>query len=801
VGLGGDRTSPRARIVKNTAYVVVLLAWGSATMGLTGIQEPWDSILSNPSFYETNPLDYLWVVNTVSPDRIPVVAMPPELFSRYGDKVIGSFQRLVHASPDYMEWLRANYGVNEQQCLDSGDPHQPFAPANFFVVPTEHRIEWHWLLSSRAIDLGARQVMYEEPEFWHGTGYSEVMKRKYWEMYGEEVAWKDRTCTFLQRWRMERLKEKVLGDAYSELFRRVKEKDTGVTTIIPMHDIASYQLAKITSCFVQAMKNPDADVIQSQTWDWALEWAGDEKIAAYVDLAYWVFSSKFRKDLELWLLTDPVDDPLNVEVQNLRDYRAAVDAGILLGFYTHHIPWPASRIGAIRSSGWTRYEQEVTQNFRIHRSGLKFGDSRLAPQSCPKLGFLYSQARNYVTYASKETPGRDPLRDVTRYFAEDLLRRGQEFQVLETELIDQPGTLDGLAVIVADGEAGGFIPTRSCADALVEWIRSGGIVLWLGHLGSFHGVPEYSSSSLDYVADRLGVQLSDVRVTHPGAVKIELEKEGGEFQLPSGIYLTEPVSFVDVTGAQILYRLPGGRVFAWSKGFGKGRLVYFGYPMAEMRYRPTEHWTIIRKLLSDQGVVPSEDGLVRFQRTVNQLEDYEVIWLAQKTGSTNARIVTRSWDSDAEEVFYATVKAGKDLVVMKTPYFSAFSEDAIPVNTTYRGKVVEILLESRGRSWTIGSDAPGPEAAYIYLPVPEKVEKLLISGAQIGPAKIVKVDLPEYTTRVQIHFKEELPRIPGGTGQPIGEGLSVGMSILSAGLLGLRDRQERQAVGRLSTRA
>jgi len=757
-------------------------------MGLTGVQEPWQSILGNPYFYATNPLDYLWVVNTVSPEKIPIVAMPPELFQKYPDKVIGSFQRLVHAGPDYMEWLQTNYGVNEQQRLDTGAAHEPFAPANFFVVPTEHRIEWHWLLSSAAIDLGARQVMYEEPEFWQGTGYSDVMKQKYRELYGEEVTWKDRTCTFLQRWRMERLKEKVLGDAYAELFSRVKDKDAGVTTIIPMHDIASYQLAKITSCFVQAMKNPDADVIQSQTWDWALEWASDEKIAAYVDLAYWVFSSKFRNDLQLWLLTDPVNDPLEVEMQNVRDYRSAVDAGILLGFYTHHIPWPASRINAIRNSGWNWYELEVTQNFRIHRSGLKFGNSRLEAESYPKLGFLYSQARNYVTYGSRESPGRDPLKDVTRYFAEDVLKRGQEFQVLETELIDQPGMLDDLAVLVADGEAGGFIPDRSCADALVEWIRSGGTVLWLGHLGSFRGVPEYSSSSLAYVAGKLGVELSDARVTHPGAVKIELEKEGGDFDLPTSIYLAEPLSFADVAGAEILYRLPGGRVFAWSKVFGKGRLAYFGYPTAEMRYRSTEHWAIIKKLLQDQGVVPSEDGLVRFQRTVNDLEDYEVIWLPLKSGSCKARIVTRSWASEVEQAFYATVNAGKDLVVMKTPYFSVFSEDVIPLDTTFQGNVAEVMLESRGRSWTIGSNRTGPDTAYFYLPAPDKVAKLLVAGAEVQPAQIVKVELTTCSTRVEVRFKDQLPRIPGGPGQPIDEGLAAAGSMIGMGLVGLHAR-------------
>ncbi len=778
------------RFLKGLTCPLMLCVLGSIAVGLTGVQEPWNLIRDNPDIYAGIPLDYLWVVNTVHPDRIASAAMPPELFERYGDKIIGSFQRLVHAGPDYMDWLRANYGVNEQQRLDTGAAHEPFAPGNYFVVPTDHRIQWHWLLSSRAIDLGARQVIYEEPEFWQGTGYSDVMKEKYRQLYGEEVAWSDRTCTFLQRWRMERLKEKVLGDAYAELFRRVKNKDPGVATVIPMHDIASYQLAKITSCFVQAIENPLVDVIQSQTWDWALEWAGDEKVAAYVDLAYWVFSSKFRADLKVWLLSDPVDDPLNVEMQNVRDYRATVDAGILLGYYTHHIPWPASRINAIRKSGWSKYEAEVVQNFRIHRSGLKFADSRLSRQSYPKLGFLYSQSRNYVTYPSRQGLGRDPLRDVTKHFAQDMLRRGQEFQVMETELIDHAGILDDLAVIVADGEAGGFIPARCCADALVSWMGSGGTLLWLGHPGSFHGIPEYASSSLAYVADRIGVEVGDARVTHPGALKIDIEKVGGDFDIPTQIYLAEPVSFSEVKGAEILYRLPGGRIFAWSKAFGKGRLVYFGYPLTEMRYRPTEHWSIVARLLRDQGVEPSQDGLIRFDRELNDLESYEVIWLPLGPGQSQVRIITQAWASEGEAEFHATVSAGKDLVVMKTPYFTVYSQDAIPVDTRYRANVAEILLESRGRSWTVGSESAGPETAYLYLPAPERIQRLLISGVPAEPRKLVRMDLLSAETCVEIGFKDPIQRFPGGPGQPVPERLLGVASTLLAlgGFLGLRGK-------------
>jgi len=748
--------------------------------GLTGVQEGWGSIQQYPSFYREVPLDYIWVVNTVDPDHTQQ-ALPPDLFQLYGHLRIGSFQRLVHASPQYVQWLSDRYSVDERQRFDDGSPNQPFAPANYFVVPTEHRVEWHWLVSRNAIQLGASQVCYEEPEFWKGTGYSDVMRHRYEQLYGEEITWKDDTCTFPQRFRMEKLKEKVLADAYLQLFERVKKDYPGVTTIIPMHDIASYQTAKITSPFIQNMKNPYVDVIQSQTWDWALEWASDEKIAAYFDLAYWVFSSKFRPDLQLWLLTDPVNDPLQVEMQNVRDYRAAVDAGMLLGYYTHHIPWPLSRLSAIRNEGWLGYEMEVFQNFRIHSSKYQFSSSRLDSSSYPKLGLLYSEERNYATYDGRFRRGHDPLRYVTRPLLEQILGHGQKIQILESGLIDQPRMLDDLLVIIADGEAGGFMTKKSCADSLLRWIHSGGTLLWLGSPGDFEGIPEYASSPLEYVASQMGVQLGNGKFLHPGAhgkflhpgaLPIWLVKESGSLSLPQPMRLTEPYVFDRVGGAQILFRMPTGEVFAWSKSHGEGKLLYVGYPS---RPGKTHHWEIISQLLAEKGIAVPEDGLIRFDRSLDNLRRYEVIWLPRSTGGSNATIWTYSWRADGSTSFTVPISANHNMVVLKTPYLSAASEDAVPVNVSFEGDSATIVFESTGR--TAPLDAPTPhDTAFLFLPDPWRVMSIAVGNRTYEPQRVVRIDLSGYRNEVLVRFWTPLP--PARVGE-----IHEGLAWTAAGLL------------------
>ncbi len=757
--------------------------------GLTGVQEGWGSIQQNPSFYREVPLDYIWVVNTVDPNHTEQ-AFPPDLFNRYGNITIGSFQRLVHASPQYIHWLSERYGVDERQRFDDGSANEPFAPANYFVVPTEHRVEWHWLLSRNALELGASQVCYEEPEFWKGTGYSSIMKEKYRQLYGEDVAWKDDSCTFRQRFRMEKLKEEVLGEAYVELFDKIKSHYPNVTTIIPMHDIASYQIAKITSPFAQNLKNRNADVIQSQTWDWALEWASDERIAAYFDLAYWVFSSKFRPDLQLWLLTDPVNDPLQVNMQNVRDYRAAVDAGILLGYYTHHIPWPMSRLSAIRKKGWLGYEKEVYQNFWIHNSHYQFSSSRLDRSSYPKLGLLYAEERNYVTYDGEFRAGRDPLRDVTRPLLEQMLKHGEKVQIIETGLIDQPHMLDDLSVIVADGEAGGFVTKKSCADSLLSWIRSGGTLLWLGSPGNFGGIPDYASSPLHYLASKMGVTLGKLKSIHPGALPIRLVRESGNTTLDGPVRLVEPFVVEDVENAKVLYRMPTGEIFAWSKPWGKGQLVYFGYPGSEARYGETSHWRIIKQLLADKGVDVPEDGLIRFERTVDNNSRYEIIWPPPTSTASNATIWTYSWRGHGSTSFAIPVSPNRNMVVLKTPYLSVASEQVVPVNISYGGDSATVLLESLGRSSPLDHPSPN-DTVYLFLPDPWRVRSVKVAGQQTyEPERLLKIDLTGYRNKIVIQFWSTLP--PATAGQiPEATGTLVSLTTLLVALLGAVSRHGR----------
>lgn len=424
----------------------------------------------------------------------------------------GSFARMVHGPGKtegaYYGALGKEYGFNLYQQDIGGNPLGTIQSLWYSAFPGAERVAYMKKLAEKAYQAGAKYINFEEPEWVQGSGYEPRFRELFQKEYGYAIDWQtDSGCTLRQRYDMERLKEKLMAEAYQQLAADLKKSCPELKIIVPIHDLNHYQRERYTSTLAGVMQNPNIDIIQSQTWDPSLSGWEYPRIAGYYGLNYWIAGGKYlEKPAEKWVLSDPIADFAKADEADryVTAFRSTNYLAMMLGYTGLTIPWPDRIVKSLEA--WQRegYWSEIAAISHIFDNSNDFAHSELATQ--PAVGVVYSTGANYLGY-----PCLDPA--ITQIYgfysnAGELLERGYPFQTLEGDLLDNPRMWSDLKLVLIDPPNGGLFLKQQAADRLVEWVKNGGVAVWVNHPGQYQEIPYWSQSSespLRYVLDKLDV--------------------------------------------------------------------------------------------------------------------------------------------------------------------------------------------------------------------------------------------------------------------------------------------------------
>ena len=233
------------------------------------------------------------------------------------------------------------------QTMESGQPFE-MIPGRAWVIPLEPWIEEIKGRAAEAVENGARGILPEEPEYFASNGYGAGFKKAWEEYYGEP--WSPPHESFENQWKANRLKSHLYTEFYREVFSFTKSLDPELECIIPAHSNINYADWRIVAPHHSFASLPHTDGFIAQVWTGTAKHAhmlGGHPVRdtfSYAFLEYAAFAGLAAgTGLELWFLTDPVEDAKGASWKNLRAWYEETLAAALMFPSVNRFectPWP-----------------------------------------------------------------------------------------------------------------------------------------------------------------------------------------------------------------------------------------------------------------------------------------------------------------------------------------------------------------------------------------------------------------------------------------------------------------------------
>ncbi len=472
------------------------------------------------------------LLNTIPHDTIQfVVEEPRTLDSRITPRILelleergttwGVFTRAVHGpgyGGEYAQRYKPEWGDALWMLDARGNPLSTVPQYWWTVYPSEQRAGYLAEIGTLAAERGAEFFFIEEPEWVPSSGWNPRLIARFEQETGRVWEWeRDMRIPAADRYAIERLKEQIMIEMLAEAARQAKVQNPDLTVVVPAHDINHYQVGQLTTSYPQFFTTPEIDAIQSQTWHPSMVYS-NEAVASYLGLAYWRFNAKLNPELDVWFLSDPIADFADPGLAGSyrRAFRATVDTAMQLGYSAFSIPWPERIFSSLEGWESAAYWPEIQAIFRVFRSDSDFAHSSLT--SAFPVAMLYSTSANYTNYTARASSPVKPL-GMAHVVAEWMVKNGVSFQVLESDLLETGKLLEDVELLIVEGWSGGFLPDRADADALAEWVKAGGTLIWINQDGMLAGLPLWATGS--EAETPLGYLLRELDLMLPEAVPDE----------------------------------------------------------------------------------------------------------------------------------------------------------------------------------------------------------------------------------------------------------------------------------------
>jgi len=501
-------------------------------------------------------------------------------------------------------WLSKNAPIVTEnpgivQFSRTGAPFEMIA-GRAWVIPTEPWIEHIKGISTKAIKNGARAILPEEPEFFASNGYGQAFKQAWRDYYGE--TWTPPHDSVEGQWKSNQLKSHLFTEFYRQVFSHVKQIDPGVKCIIPVHSNLNYADWRIVAPHYSFSSIPDTDGFIAQVWTGTAKHAhmvGGQPVSdtfAYAFLEYGYFSGLAQNaDLDIWFLTDPVEDAKGASWDDLRSwYEDTLTAALMYPGVNRYecTPWPNRVFRSDGLYGNAPIPQEyAAELFTIWSAQDRLPRDDIYPEGVTtEIGVLTSD-----TLMWQRDHGQERFMGFVAPMIE-AVRKGIYLRLLPAErLTEENFPPEDIEMLLAGFDA--WKPAHKAeVDALADWVLNGGTLLYLGGGDDYDEMPgawwregDHENPALAMI-DRLGLDAGKSKVFRPGkaadfnytistglrrlSLSPAMRAAAGDIE---HVMAPLPLTALTIDGAEVLMAY-GKAPVVWGIECGRGYLLFAGVP-------------------------------------------------------------------------------------------------------------------------------------------------------------------------------------------------------------------------------
>lgn len=408
----------------------------------------------------------------------------------------------------------------------------------YYMVPEEPYGRFLCVGVKRAIDAGATAIYLEEPEFWVRGGYAPAFKREWKAFYGEE--WQAEDSSPEARYRSGKLKYFLYKRALAQIFAYVKDysKQIGRTVrcYVPTHSMLNYASWGIVSPESSLATLPGCDGYIAQVWTGTARtpnWYDGIQKERTFETAFFEYGSMHNlaraTGSRMTFLADPIEDVPDHSWEDYKyNYEQTLIASLLWPDVTHFevVPWPQRvfhgrypKVDVAHRKPGEPVEREpippayATELITLFET-LKNMDQKDVEwhTAAHGVGVLVSD-----TLMFHRGGPSDPGGDLSHVYGllMPLLKRGVAAEPVQLENASLKDYLRPYKVLYLSYD--GQKPLSPAPhDALVKWVKAGGVLVIAGKPDAFSNIREwwntlpmaYDSPEAD-LAQRLGLPTGD----------------------------------------------------------------------------------------------------------------------------------------------------------------------------------------------------------------------------------------------------------------------------------------------------
>ena len=493
-------------------------------------------------------------------------------------------------------YLSADPSRMDQAMKDKNGNYIVHSGTTHYMMPNEEWTEYVWEMVELALDTAdLKTIVFEEPDIWKASGYSECFKREWQKYYGEP--WIDQTSSPEAMYKSQQLKVHLLTSMMETLVTRIKERSPETKVYMATHSALSYNVvntssitrgvAGIVTGTNQYLATGLFDGIIGQTWsDTAganLTQDGREYVnrffGGYLGYASYVDSVK---DLDLFTLADPVGDGIGKNGRTEQDYYSMYFDTIVAQMIQPRINryqvvvWPA------RSFEATSQDYRAVQLSVMAAQTEASGKAAIQSAGTPGISYVLSDTVTYslLNRSSWSPSSNDSMLGMTL----PLLTDGIPLTVTAMENIKSPEDLEGIELLLLtfDGQKP---MEESVCEAIAAWIEQGGVCLYVGGHDAYDAMESAwwrsSKTPLQAIFDILGLDITVKDATVSGDTNLDWQGKGKQVAIEALSCSSTYNSFYSAFEGDVNAILDlGGHIVGIDEAIGDGHLIAVSLPVA-----------------------------------------------------------------------------------------------------------------------------------------------------------------------------------------------------------------------------
>ncbi|UVI32955.1 sugar-binding protein [Paenibacillus spongiae] len=469
------------------------------------------------------------------------------------------------------------------QTRKDGSDFRHVDPRTGYVTPTQGWNDYVLDIAKRTVDEGAHAIVFEEPEYWTEAGYEGAFKSEWQAYYGEP--WEDPASSEQARYKSEKLKSYLYTRSLDYISSELKAYKPGIEVWVASHSTVNYNSYGIVAANIAYYDLPGIDGFIGQAWSdtarYPIPFEGAQQERVF-DSAYLEYSSLSELQTpgdgkSFYALADPkADDPnlANGWDQVESYYKQTISAQFLQPKIEKFeiMPWP-SRAFVPAPMAYKTVQMNIFEASKaIH------GQPYRMEAGSPGVTFLISDTMTYQRGAAP-TAASEAMYGPTA----PLVAKGIPVRVLPVERVSATALADTKVLVMSYDS---WKPLKaSYNQAIADWVKQGGVLLYLGGENSFQNVGEWWDDSgigspQQDLWNKLGLTISNPTAEAVAQREATLQPTAAAQAIDGGQTASIPkryalTSYALSGDAEPLYTHDGHTV-SFRQTAGQGQVIYFG---------------------------------------------------------------------------------------------------------------------------------------------------------------------------------------------------------------------------------